>query len=198
MSEKFNIGDRVRRIDGSYKYMNVGDEDVVTGYTNHGGVILKHYEGGHGEDKLELVEAVTSTFKIGVRVRLKYYAEYIDHEDHDGQSARITEVRETAIQIMWEDKTISVVSLNGQSKPYVVDELKNNKMDINDVSKLDSSVVKKAKANVLKARKELQTEQAEAVLTELFNTKDAIEEKIGEDQNELDSVSEDIAVFDVK
>ena len=71
-------------------------------------------------------------------------------------------------------------------------------MDVNDVSKLDKSVIKMAKANVLKARKELQTEQAEKLLTEMFDVKDAIEEKIGEDQEALNSVNKDIKVFDVK
>ena len=80
----------------------------------------------------------------------------------------------------------------------VKDELKNNKMDIEKVKKFDKSVIADAKAKVLEARAEKQTEEAVVVLTELFNKKDAIEEKVSEEQEELNAIRKDIKVFDVK
>jgi len=76
--------------------------------------------------------------------------------------------------------------------------LKNENMDINEISKLDKDVIKLAKKNVLMDRKESQTRQAEAFLANLFDVKDAIEDKIGNDQANLDEVNKGIAVFDVK
>lgn len=201
MSNKFNIGDVVRRIEYSYGGMNVGDEAEVIGYNDFGNVKLDKFDGGHAEDNLELVETINTAFKVGVVVKLEYYMEYHDHKSHDGQSAVIIEATRKSIEIMWQDKTTSTVNFNEKSNPYIVNkELKDDKMDvdINDVKNFDKDVIKKAKVNVLEARKEMQTKQAEAILTGLLDVQDTIEEKIGEDQEVLNSVKEDIKVFDVK
>jgi len=199
MSEKFNKGDRVRRIEGCHNGMDIGDEAIVTGYSKYGGVSLCGLGLGHTEGNLELVSSTKyEMFKIGVKIKLEYYGEYIDHERHSDEIAEVTEVSSEYLRVIWMDKRTSQVFFDKKSNPYIVDELKNNKMDMNEIKNLDKDVLKKAKANVLKARKEMQTERAEAILTELFNIKDAVEEKIGEDQEVLNSVTEDIKVFDVK
>jgi len=199
MSEKFNIGDKVRRITGEHNGMMVGDEDVVSRLGYFGNLSLEHFGIGHSVNSLEFVESITSTFKVGLQVKLKSYTAYSDCKRHDGESATIMEVEESSIQIKWEDETTSSIYFDGEANPYIVNnKLKNNKMDINDIKKLDKAILKKAKDNVLNARKEMQREQAEELLTELFNVKDAVEESIGENQGVLNDVLEDIKVFDVK
>lgn len=123
-------------------------------------------------------------------------------ESYEDEGAVVVCRYRSFVAVKYTDTNDKLVCLNFREEYLELftrkDELKNNKMDINEVKNLDKDVLKKAKANVLKARKEMQTEQAEAVLTELFDIKDAIEEKIGENQEALNSVTEDIKVFDVK
>lgn len=217
MSEKFKIGDRVVLIDDHDNKGKKGMIGVIRGVEEEGinCYQIEFPEGFDGHscgglvddkrgwnvvcDKVELTKDFDSVFKVGVRVKLEYYAEFSDHERHEGQSAIVISVESSSIRIKWEDESTSTVDLRNKSNPYVVnDELKNNKMDINEIKKLDKDVLKQAKANVLKARKESQVEQATEVLTDMFSFKDSIEEKIGIDQEALNEVVEDIKVFDVK
>ena len=60
---KFNIGDRVRRINCEHDTLKVGDEGVISGVSDNGNVMIM---GGdprysHMEENLELVERLKST-----------------------------------------------------------------------------------------------------------------------------------------
>lgn len=123
---------------------------------------------------------------------------------YDEEGAKVVCYYEGNVGVEYMDKNGKSVCLNFKEEvlqvfsPKTENELKDKKMNIDDIKNLDKDVIKTAKANVLEARKRSQTEQAEVVLTELFGVKDAIEESIGEDQEVLKNVSEDIKVFDVK
>jgi len=105
------------------------------------------------------------------------------------------------VAVEYEDSSGERVCLNF-SEEYLElfrkDELKNTKMDIEGVKKLDKKIIADAKAKVLEVRAEKQTEEAVAVLTELFDRKDTIEESIGEQQKTINEISKNIKVFDVK
>lgn len=52
---KFNVGNRVRRVDGKYSDMSAGDEDTVVSCDFRGAVTLEKYGFGHADYALELV-----------------------------------------------------------------------------------------------------------------------------------------------
>lgn len=98
MSNKFKVGDRVRRVYGNYGDMSAGDEDIVVECSGSC-LELEKFGGGHAQSSFELV---------------------------------------------WSNQELPIS-----------EELKDNNMDIEDVKNLDKDILKKAKANVLKARKEM-------------------------------------------
>ena len=144
-------------------------------------------------DKIELVKDVDAFGKIGmigeiVGIPNDEYSRYAVRfkRGFDGHSCGGL-IANNEGYFVWHD-----------DMKLIKNELKNTKMDIEAVKKLDKDVIKAAKEKVLEDRKETQTKQAVEVLTELFNKKDAIEEKIGEEQEELNQIGEQIKVFDVK
>lgn len=120
---------------------------------------------------------------------------------YDTEGAMVICYYEGYVAVRYIDDCDNDVCLNFREESlelFKKDELKNNKMDIEKVKKFDKSVIAEAKKKVLEVRAEKQTEEAVVVLTELFDKKDAIEEKVSEEQEELKAISKDIKVFDVK
>lgn len=82
MTKKFKTGDRVERIYGEYRGMEIGDVDTVVVDNGHK-VRLDHYGDGHSQSslKLLLVEVESTSNHAAPATEVKYILQYELEED---------------------------------------------------------------------------------------------------------------------
>lgn len=138
------VGDTVKRTEGDFCGMQVGDTDVVVAVSNHD-IRLKTYEGGHSPDKLEVIGAAwegkfadeMTPEEFGAFATYYLQNKPLFQERYDGRLEEVTYTRTcggipTSMKFYREDRTKIAAQIERDKIVAEMEELKQRlaKLDV--------------------------------------------------------------------
>lgn len=195
---EFKVGDKVKRISGSYNRMCVGDLDIIRYVNSSTSMDLKHHGNGHMPESFELVidKENKTKFKIGDMVKIisiNFEVSGSLQKKDIGKVCKITSAGEDITTYLLNDNEFGA-NFPQNSLELVTDKEK-TKMTEKDIKKFDKKALGEAVKDIDEERLDQQKDKAKDILREIYSRKDTTEESKEKVSEELKGINKELNDF---